>query len=81
MQDIYFDIMKSLLEHSNPLFGRIDLVIDLKQMDYYESSLFYPEMTDEDKVRIYQSGKSTTPDRLDQTWMNCVNLFDAEYNV
>ena len=53
MQDIYFDIMKSLLEHSNPLFGRIDLVIDLKQMDYYESSLFYPEMTDEDKVRIY----------------------------
>lgn len=30
---------------------------------------------------IYQSGKSTTPDRLDQTWMNCLNLFDAEYNV
>ena len=30
---------------------------------------------------FYQSGKSTTPDRLDQTWMNCVNLFDAEYNV
>jgi hypothetical protein len=32
-------------------------------------------------LSIYQSGKSTTPDRLDQTWMNCVNLFDAEYNV
>ena len=30
---------------------------------------------------IYQSSKSTTPDRLDQTWMNCLNLFDAEYNV
>ena len=49
----YVDIMKSLLEHSNPLFGRIDLVIDLKQMDYYESSLFYPNMSLEDKVRIY----------------------------
>ena len=49
----YVDIMKSLLEHSNPLFGRVDLVIDLKQMDYYESSLFYPDMSDEDKVRIY----------------------------
>ena len=49
----YVDIMRSLLEHSNPLFGRIDLVIDLKQMDYYESSLFYPNMSDEDKVRIY----------------------------
>ena len=49
----YVDIMKSLLEHSNPLFGRVDLVINLKQMDYHESSLFYPHMSDEDKVRIY----------------------------
>lgn len=49
----YVDVMKSLLEHSNPLFGRVDLVINLKQMDYYESSLFYPAMSDEDKVRIY----------------------------
>ena len=49
----YVDIMKSLLEHSNPLFGRVDLVIDLKQMDYYESAMFYPNMPDEDKVRIY----------------------------
>ena len=49
----YVDIMKSLLEESNPLYGRVDLVIDLKQMDYYESSLFYPHMSDEDKVRIY----------------------------
>ncbi|MDD6351108.1 MAG: ATP-binding protein [Lachnospiraceae bacterium] len=49
----YVDIMKSLLEHSNPLFGRVDLVINLKQMDYYESAQFYPDMSDEDKVRIY----------------------------
>lgn len=49
----YVDIMKSLLEHSKPLFGRADLVIDLKQMDYYESAMFYPNMSDEDKVRIY----------------------------
>ena len=45
--------MKSLLEHSNPLYGRVDLSIDLKQMDYYESSLFYPDYSSEDKVRIY----------------------------
>ncbi len=49
----YVDIMKSLLEHASPLFGRVDHVIDLKQMDYYESALFYPNMSDEDKVRIY----------------------------
>jgi AAA+ ATPase superfamily predicted ATPase len=45
--------MKSLLEQSNPLYGRVDLVIDLKQMDYYESALFYPRLSEEDKVRIY----------------------------
>lgn len=49
----YVDIMKSLLEHSNPLFGRIDLTINLKQMDYYESAMFYPDLSLEDKVRIY----------------------------
>ena len=49
----YVDIMKSLLEQSNPLYGRVDLVIDLKQMDYYESALFYPRLSEEDKVRIY----------------------------
>ena len=49
----YVDIMKSLLEHSSPLFGRVDLAINLKQMDYYESSLFYPGYSAEDKVRLY----------------------------
>ena len=49
----YVEVMKSLLKESNPLYGRTDLVIDLKQMDYYESALFYPNMTYEDKVHIY----------------------------
>ena len=49
----YVEVMKSLLVTSNPLYGRADLAIDLKQMDYYESALFYPAMTNEDKVRIY----------------------------
>ena len=45
--------MRSLLEHSNPLYGRVDLTINLRQMDYYESSLFYPKYSEEDRVRIY----------------------------
>ena len=49
----YVEVMRSLLEHSNPLYGRVDLTIDLKQMDYYESSMFYPQFSVEDKVRIY----------------------------
>lgn len=49
----YVDVMRSLLEHSNPLYGRVDLTINLRQMDYYESSLFYPKYSEEDRVRIY----------------------------
>lgn len=49
----YVEVMHSLLEHANPLYGRVDLTIDLKQMDYYESSFFYPNYSPEDKVRIY----------------------------
>lgn len=49
----YVEVMHSLLEHSNPLYGRVDLTIDLKQMDYYESAMFYPNFSSEDKVRIY----------------------------
>ena len=30
---------------------------------------------------IYHFGNSTTPDRPDQTWLNCLNLFVAGYTV
>ena len=49
----YVETMKSLLSEENPLFGRFDLIINLKAMDYYESSLFYKDFSDEDKVRLY----------------------------
>ncbi len=49
----YVDVMKSLLLSSNPLYGRIDLTIDLKPMDYYDSSLFYSSFSSEDKVKLY----------------------------
>ena len=49
----YVEIMKSLLARENPLYGRVDLAIDLKPMDYYESAMFYPSFSSEDKVRLY----------------------------
>lgn len=49
----YVDIMRSLLAKENPLYGRVDLTIDLKPMDYYESAMFYPDFTSEDKVRLF----------------------------
>lgn len=47
------DTMKALLLKENPLYGRVDLTIDLKPMDYYDSALFYSSFSDEDKVRLY----------------------------
>ena len=49
----FVDVMRSLLLNENPLYGRVDLTISLKPMDYYESALFYPEFSNEDKVRLY----------------------------
>lgn len=49
----FVDVMKSLLERENPLYGRIDLTIDLKPMDYYDAARFYPGFSAEDKVRLY----------------------------
>lgn len=49
----YVDIMQSLVYVHNPLYGRFSRIIDLKQMDYYDSSLFYKEFSNEDKVRLY----------------------------
>lgn len=49
----FVDVMKSLLYNENPLYGRVDLTINLMPMDYFESALFYPEFSDEDKVRLY----------------------------
>ncbi len=49
----YVETMRSLLRGSSPLYGRVDLAVALKEMDYYESSLFYPGLSNEDKIRIY----------------------------
>ena len=49
----YVDTMKELLSRQNPLYGRVDLTIELKPMDYYESAFFYENFSEEDKVRLY----------------------------
>ncbi len=49
----FVETMRSLLEMKNPLYGRAGLVLHLKPMDYWESALFYPAYSPEDKVRIF----------------------------
>ena len=48
----YVEIMKSLIEHESPLYGRIDLTLELKPMDYFDAAKFYPAFSPEDKVRL-----------------------------
>lgn len=49
----FVEVMRSLLEKDNPLYGRMDLSIDLKPMDYFDAAQFYPSFSNEDKVRLY----------------------------
>ncbi|MBQ6585862.1 MAG: AAA family ATPase [Coriobacteriales bacterium] len=49
----YINVMKSLLEEENPLYGRIDLTINLCPMNYRDSASFYPSFSLEDCVRLY----------------------------
>lgn len=49
----YIETMKGLLYEGNPLYNRFDTIINLKQMNYYESSQFYPKFSYEDKLKIY----------------------------
>lgn len=49
----YVNVMKSLLDQDNPLYGRIDLKLNLQPMDYLDSAKFYPSFSHEDKVRLY----------------------------
>ena len=49
----YVNVMKSLLDQDNPLYGRIDLKLNLQPMDYYDSAKFYPNFSCEDKIRLY----------------------------
>jgi len=51
-------------------------------MDPAEASNFYNTQKSSGQIQpVYHFGKSTTPDRPDQTWVNCLNLFVAGYTV
>ena len=49
----YVAVMEELLDSDNPLYGRLSIKINVRQMDYLDSSKFYPNMSNEDKVAIY----------------------------
>lgn len=49
----HIGMMKGLLNYSNPLFGRFNKIIHLKELNYLEASEFYPNLSNYDKVAFY----------------------------
>ena len=49
----YIAVMKELLAESNPLFGRFTRIMRIEELDYLDSSLFYPELSVREKIRFY----------------------------
>lgn len=46
-------MFENLFSHSKPLFGRHTFQKQIKECDYFESSLYYPLFSNEDKIRAY----------------------------
>ncbi len=49
----YIDVMEEILSSNSPLYGRFTLKLNIKQMDYLESAMFYKNAKNEDKVKYY----------------------------
>lgn len=49
----YISVMKELLQEENPLFGRFTAILRIEEFDYYESSLFYPDLPIRDKIGFF----------------------------
>ena len=63
------------------LQGRSDLPLNEEGRRQAEETGIYFRQNGIAFDRVYHFGKSTTPDRPDQTWVNCLNLFVAGYTV
>ena len=49
----HIGMMKDMLEEKNALYGRYSLTLQLKEMNYREAALFYPEKTVYEKAGLY----------------------------
>ncbi len=49
----YIDVMEQILSNKSPLYGRFTYKLNVKQMNYLESAMFYKNATNEDKVKYY----------------------------
>lgn len=75
----YVDTMRQLTDKSAPLYGRFNDIINLHVFDYYDSSKFYSNLANEDKVKYYSvfGGTAFNIIKLDYTKSFEENLIDT----
>ncbi|MFA6776144.1 MAG: ATP-binding protein [Sphaerochaetaceae bacterium] len=63
----FISMMRELLQKDNPLFGRFDLVMQVKPFDYFDASLFYGEAPVRKKIAMYSvfGGSPFVLERID----------------
>ncbi len=49
----YVTLMRCMIEYNSHSYGRFNHILLIRPFDYYESSLFYPNFTDEEKIKCY----------------------------
>lgn len=49
----YVTMMTKMIEYGSHSYGRFNHILLIRPFDYYESSLFYPNYKDEDKIKMY----------------------------
>lgn len=49
----YITLMTNMIEFGSHSFGRFNHILSIKPFDYYMSSLFYPDFSTEDKIKMY----------------------------
>lgn len=49
----YITLMTKMIEYGSHSYGRFNHILLIRPFDYFESSLFYKEYSNEDKIKIY----------------------------
>ena len=74
----YMGVMKKIIEHNSPLYGRFNEIIHLHTFDYYDSAKFYNSLSNEDKFKYYAcfGGTAFNVKNLDRALTFEENLLD-----
>lgn len=49
----YVNMMTRMIEYGSHSYGRFNHILPIRPFDYYLSSMFYPNYSDEDKIKIF----------------------------